>query len=141
MAAKTLKPTIQLPEVIQRLRHQRRSNASTEKASGVAEALPITERSPRQHPTQRVEGIITSIYAEMSRMQHEQILMVQFRDNMLRAYRNENASLEEQNRSLLEHVKSLQRENCSLELKHNKLMSEWAKERLQYPEQPDGKRP
>lgn len=47
MAAKTLKPTIQLPEVIQRLRHQRRSNASTEKASGVAEALPITERSPR----------------------------------------------------------------------------------------------
>ncbi|KAJ5829076.1 uncharacterized protein N7525_007329 [Penicillium rubens] len=102
--------------------------------------LPNVHRD-RQHPTQRVEGIITSIYAEMSRMQHEQILMVQFRDNMLRAYRNENASLEEQNRSLLEHVKSLQRENCSLELKHNKLMSEWAKERLQYPEQPDGKRP
>ncbi|KAJ5829159.1 uncharacterized protein N7525_007412 [Penicillium rubens] len=102
----------------------------------------------RQHPTQRVEGIINSIYAEMSRMQHNYILMLQNRDNMLRAYANdrrayanENASLEEQNRSLLEHVKSLQRENCSLELKHNKQMSEWAKERLQCPEKPDGKRP
>ncbi|KAJ5471262.1 hypothetical protein N7530_008619 [Penicillium desertorum] len=59
----------------------------------------------------------------MSRMQHNHILMLQNRDNMLRAYADENASLEEQNRSLLEHVKSLQRENCSLELKHNKLMS------------------
>ncbi|KAF3000050.1 hypothetical protein E8E15_000517 [Penicillium rubens] len=102
----------------------------------------------RQHPTQRVEGIINSIYAEMSRMQHNYILMLQNRDNMLRAYANdrrayanENASLEEQNRSLLEHVKSLQRENCSLELKHNQQMSEWAKERLQCPEKPDGKRP
>lgn len=77
----------------------------------------------------------------MSRMQHNYILMLQNRDNMLRAYANENASLEEQNRSLLEHVKSLQRENCSLELKHNKQMSEWAKERLQCSEKPDGKRP
>lgn len=97
--------------------------------------------SDRQHPTQRVEGIITSIYAEMSRMQHNHILILQNRDNMLRAYADENASLEEQNRSLLEHVKSLQRENCSLELKHNKLMSEWAKERLQCLEKPDEKRP
>lgn len=97
--------------------------------------------SDRQHPTQRVEGIINSIYAEMSRIQHNHILMLQNRDNMLQAYANENASLEEQNRSLLEHVKSLQRENCSLELRHNKQMSEWAKERLQCPEKPDGKRP
>ncbi|KAF4767981.1 hypothetical protein HAV15_002968 [Penicillium sp. str.  len=140
MAAKTLQPTIQLLEVITLLRGQRRSNASTEKTSGVAGALPITERSPRQHPIQRVEGIIKSIYAEISRMQHEHISMLQNHDNMLRAYANENASLEEQNRTLLEHVKRLQRENCSLELKHNKQMSEWAKERLQYPEQPDGKR-
>ncbi|KAJ5829180.1 uncharacterized protein N7525_007433 [Penicillium rubens] len=66
-----------------------------------------------QHPIQRVEGIITSIYAEMWRMQQNHILMLQNRDNMLRAYANENASLEEQNRSLLEHVKSLQRENWS----------------------------
>ncbi|KAJ5593521.1 hypothetical protein N7537_010425 [Penicillium hordei] len=66
----------------------------------------------------------------MSRMQHNHILMLQNRDNMLQAYASENASLEEQNQSLLEHVKSLQRENCSLELKYNKQMSEWAKERL-----------
>ncbi|KAJ5500661.1 hypothetical protein N7453_009712 [Penicillium expansum] len=96
--------------------------------------------SDRQHPTQRVEGIIESIYAETSRIQHKQILMLENRDRMLRAYANKIASLEEQNRYLLEHVKSLQQENCSLELKHNKEMSEWAKERLQCLEQPDGKR-
>jgi hypothetical protein len=54
--------------------------------------------------------------------------------------KHQNVKLEEQNRSLLEHVKLLQQENCSLELDHNRLESELAKERLQCPEQADGKR-
>jgi uncharacterized protein (DUF3084 family) len=103
----------------------------------------------RQHPTQRVEGLITSIYAEMSRMQHEHkeaILILHNHGNMLQALANEKASLEEQNKSLFEHIMILQGENCALELKNNKLKSELvkselAKKRLQYPEQPDGKQP
>ncbi|KAJ5230952.1 hypothetical protein N7489_011660 [Penicillium chrysogenum] len=96
----------------------------------------------RQHPTQRVEGIVRSIYAEMSRLQHEHkeaILLLHNHGNMLRALADEKASLEEQNKSLFEHITILQGENCALELKNNKLKSELAKKRLQYPEQPDGK--
>jgi hypothetical protein len=68
--------------------------------------------SGRQHPTQRVEGIITSIYAEMSRMQHEHneaILILRNNDNRLRTCANEKSSLEEQNRGLLEYIKILER--------------------------------
>jgi hypothetical protein len=99
--------------------------------------------SDRQHLTQRVEGIITGIYAEMSRMKHEHkeaILMLHNHGNMLRALANEKANLEEQSKSLFEYIKILQGENCALELKNNKLKSELAKKR-QYSEQPDGKQP
>ncbi|KAJ6174653.1 hypothetical protein N7485_005390 [Penicillium canescens] len=98
----------------------------------------------RQHPTQRVEGIITSIRAEMSRMQHghkQAILMLRNHENMLRALANEKASLEEQNRSLFEHIKILQQETCVLELKNNQLKSQLAKMRQQYPEPPDEEQP
>jgi hypothetical protein len=89
--------------------------------------------------TQRLEGIITSIYAEMSKMQHQQyeaIVMLRDCDDMLRKQATGVAELEEQNRWLVEHIKIVHQEACDLELKNRELEYQLAKERHERPEHP-----
>ncbi|KAJ5704456.1 hypothetical protein N7536_000145 [Penicillium majusculum] len=95
-----------------------------------------------QHPNQRLERIITSIYAEMSEMQQKhyaEIVMRQNCDNMLRAYAMDKAGLEKQNQCFIEHIKIAQQKACNLELKNRELEYQLAKERQQHPKQPEGR--
>ncbi|CAG7953491.1 unnamed protein product [Penicillium salamii] len=81
------------------------------------------QRGPK-YSTQRLEGIITSIYAEMSKMQYQQyeaIVMLRNCDDMLRKQETDKAELEEQNRWLVEHIKIAHQEDCDVELKNREL--------------------
>ena len=95
-----------------------------------------------QHPNQRLEGIITSIYSEMSKMQqkyYDATVMLQNCDNMLRAHAVDKAGLEKQNQCFIEHIKIAQQKACNLELKNRELEYQLAKERQQHPKQPEGR--
>jgi hypothetical protein len=133
-------------------------DASTEKTTGVASPepfLPFQHPSRSvwnrkkcelqtnidtgtQHPAQRLERIFTSIYAEMSKMQHQQdeaIVMLRNCDAILRKQATDKAGLEKQNRWLVERIKIAHQEACDLEFKNRELEYQLAKERQDRPEQ------
>jgi regulator of replication initiation timing len=60
-------------------------------------------------------------------------------DEILRAHANTNASLEEQNQYLLEHISIIQQDNCALKLNNNKVRSNLAENRLNHPQPPEEK--
>ncbi|CRL31386.1 unnamed protein product [Penicillium camemberti] len=96
-------------------------------------------RRDTQHPAQRFEGIITNIYAEMSKMQHQQheaIIMLRNYEHVLRKQETEKAELEEQNRWLFEHIKTTHQKACDLEMKKRELEYQLAMERQKRPDHP-----
>jgi len=75
----------------------RRGHSGTEKQK----RFQLNIDTGTKHPKQRLEEIITSIYAEMSKMQHQQyeaINMLRNCDGMLRKQATDKAKLEEENR-------------------------------------------